>query len=256
MRKNAVKEKLRKGEPSIGTWLAIGHPLAAEVMAHQGFDWLTVDMEHNPIGWDSLLNMLTAISTTNVVPFVRTPWNDPQLIKRILDAGAYGVVIPNVKSREEAKAAVAACRYPPVGIRGLGGTRARLYGGDDYFEKANEEISVHVMIEDREAVGRAEEIMSVPGIDAVFIGPNDLACSMGVPLGLDNKHPDHVKAVNHVLAVGKKLKVPVGIHCGSAAEVVRRVKDGWQWLAVVSETRFMVAAAQQALKEIKAGIGK
>ena len=254
MRKNLVKEKLRRGEPSVGSWLAIGDPLAAETMAHTGFDWLTVDMEHNAIGWDSLLAMLIAISTTDVVPFVRTPWNDPMLIKRILDAGAYGVVVPNVKSREEAERAVAACRYPPVGIRGLGGGRARLYAGDDYFQHANEEISVHIMIEDVDAVGRAEEIMSVPGIDAVFIGPNDLACGMGVPLGLDNKHPDHVKAVTHVLETGKKLGIPVGIHCASAGEVVRRIKDGWQWLALVGDTRFMAGAAQQALAEIKSAL--
>jgi 4-hydroxy-2-oxoheptanedioate aldolase len=254
MRKNLVKEKLRRGEPSVGSWLAIGDPLAAETMAHTGFDWLTVDMEHNAIGWDSLLAMLIAISTTDVVPFVRTPWNDPMLIKRILDAGAYGVVVPNVKSREEAERAVAACRYPPVGIRGLGGGRARLYGGDDYFQHANEEISVHIMIEDVDAVGRAEEIMSVSGIDAVFIGPNDLACSMGVPLGLDNKHPDHVKAVTHILETGKKLGIPVGIHCASAEEVVRRIKNGWQWLALVGDSRFMAGAAQQALAEVKSAL--
>ena len=252
MRKNWVKEKLKAGKPSVGSWLAIGHSLSAEVMAHQGFDWLTVDMEHNPIGWDSLLYMLTAISTTDTIPFVRTPWNDPQLIKRILDAGAYGVVIPNVKTRAEAELAVSACRYPPAGIRGLGGTRHRLYGGDDYFEHANEEISCHIMIEDGEAVGRAEEIMSVPGIDAVFIGPNDLACSMGVPLGLDNKHPDHVAAVDHVLEIGKKLGIPVGIHCGSAEEIVRRARDGWQWMALVSDTRFMAGAATAGLSKIKA----
>jgi 4-hydroxy-2-oxoheptanedioate aldolase len=255
MRKNTVKEKLRAGKPSIGSWLAIGHPLAAEVMAHQGFDWLTVDMEHNPIGWDALLNMLTAISTTDVIPFVRTPWNDPQLIKRILDTGAYGVVVPNVKSPEEAKQAVAACRYPPAGIRGLGGTRHRLYGGDDYFEHANEEISCHIMIEDKEAVERAEEIMSVPGIDAVFIGPNDLACSMQVPLGLDNGHPDHVKAVNHVLNTGKKLGIPVGIHCATPGEIIRRSKEGWQWMALVSDNRFMSAAAAEAVAEIRGAIG-
>jgi len=107
MRKNWVKEKLKAGKPSVGSWLAIGHSLSAEVMAHQGFDWLTVDMEHNPIGWDSLLYMLTAISTTDTIPFVRTPWNDPQLIKRILDAGAYGVC-PPAATRQRASAAWAA----------------------------------------------------------------------------------------------------------------------------------------------------
>jgi len=254
MRKNLVKEKLRRGEPSIGTWLALGNSVSAEAMAHVGFDWLTVDMEHNPIGWDTLLHMLQAISTTDTVPFVRTPWNDPMLIKRILDVGAYGVVVPNVKTREEAERAVSACRYPPVGIRGLGGGRARLYAGADYPEHANEEISVHVMIEDKEAVERAEEIIGVSGIDAIFIGPNDLACSLGVPLGLDNKHPDHVAAVRHVLETGKKLGVPVGIHCATAEEALRRIAEGWQWLAVASEAGFMAGAAREALQKIQEGV--
>jgi 4-hydroxy-2-oxoheptanedioate aldolase len=234
MRKNIVKEKLQRGEPSIGTWVAIGNPLVAEILAHAGFDWLTMDMEHNAIDIESLQNCFYAISTTDTVPFVRVPWNDPQILKRVLDIGAFGVVVPNVKTPEEAEMAVQACRYPPEGFRGVGSIRGRLYGGPDYFQKANEEIAVILMIEDTQAVRRIAEICNVPGIDSLFIGPNDLAASLGVPVGYDNPHPDHKAAVSQILQTGKRFNVPVGIHCGSAAEVNRRIEEGFQWMPIAS----------------------
>jgi 4-hydroxy-2-oxoheptanedioate aldolase len=133
----------------VGTWLCLGNPLAAEILAHVGFDWLTVDMEHNAIDVADTQALLQAIATTDTMPFVRVPWNDPQIIKRVLDIGAYGVVIPNVLDRREAEQAVAACRYPPDGIRGVGTLRGRLYGGPDYTDGANRGIAVIVMIEHR-----------------------------------------------------------------------------------------------------------
>lgn len=250
MRKNLTKEKLRKGEVTIGTWMAISDSLSAEVLANLGFDWLTVDMEHNPFDFGDLKAILQAISTTNVTPFVRVPWNDPAIIKRVLDTAAYGVVVPNVKTGEEAKRAVAACRYPPVGMRGVGGTRTRLYGGPDYYQKANEEISVHLMIEDVQAIKNAEEIISTPGVDAIFIGPNDLAFSMGIPGGYDNKHPDHIAACKHVLATCKKYNVPCGIHVSGWEEANRRIVEGYTWLPIVNDVRFMQAAASEALAKI------
>lgn len=251
MRKNIVKEKLQRGEPSIGTWVAIGNPLVAEILSHAGFDWLSVDMEHNAIDIESLQNCFYAMSTTDTVPFVRVPWNDPQILKRVLDVGAYGVVIPNVKTPEEAEMAVQACRYPPDGFRGVGGIRGRLYGGPDYFQKANEEIAVILMIEDTQAVRRIAEICNVPGIDSLFIGPNDLAASLGVPGGYDNPHPDHKAAVSQILQTGKRFNIPVGIHCGSAEEVNRRIEEGFQWMPIVSDARFLSSAVQNAIEQVK-----
>src|SRR3990170_7408647 len=123
MRSNTVRHKIRAGRPSIGTWLATGSPLAAEMLAHQGFDWLTLDMEHNAIDLAQLQGLFHAIATTPTLPFVRVPWNDPQVIKRVLDIGAYGVVVPSVMDREEAERAVGASRYPPDGFRGIGTLR-------------------------------------------------------------------------------------------------------------------------------------
>jgi 4-hydroxy-2-oxoheptanedioate aldolase len=251
MRKNLVKEKLRRGDPSIGTWVSTGSPLVAEILAHSGLDWLTIDMEHNAIDMESLLACFYAIGTTDTMPFVRVPWNDPQVLKRVLDVGAYGVVVPNIKTPEEAELAVQACRYAPEGFRGVGGVRGRLYGGPDYFEKANEEICVVLMIEDTEAVRRIAEICTVPGIDVLFIGPNDLASSLGVPGGYDNRHPDHVAAVGQVLDTARRFNIPAGIHCGSADEVNRRIEQGFQWMPIVSDTRFLSGAAQSAADQVK-----
>ncbi len=251
MRVNMVKQKLQRGEPSIGTWVSTGDPLVAEILAHAGFDWLTVDMEHNAIDMRDLMGCFQAIATTDTVPFVRVPWNDPQVLKRVLDVGAYGVVVPNIKNPEEAERAVQACRYPPEGFRGMGTLRGRLYGGPDYFEKANQEIAVILMIEDAEAIRRIEDICNVPGIDSLFIGPNDLASSLGVPLGLDNPHPDHKAAVRQVLETGKRFNLPVGIHCASPDEVNRRIEEGFQWISIVSDARFLAAGAQSALEQIR-----
>ncbi len=251
MRKNTVKQKIREGEASVGTWLATGSPLAAEMLAHQGFDWLTVDMEHNAIDLSQLQSLFHAIITTSTIPFVRVPWNDPQIIKRVLDIGAYGVVVPTVQSKEEAERAVGACRYPPDGYRGMGTIRGRLYGGDDYALHANEEICVILMLETIRAVERADEILSVPGIDAVFIGPNDLAASMGLPLGLDNQHPDHVAAVNSIREACERHGVPPGIHCASAAAVNQRIDEGFQWIALSSDAGFMSARAKAEIKALQ-----
>lgn len=251
MRKNKVKEQWRRGEASVGSWLSLGNPLAAEIMAHVGFDWLTVDMEHNAIDVPETQALFQAVATTETVPMARVPWNDPQIIKRVLDIGAYGVVIPNLMDREEAERAVGASRYPPAGFRGVGTLRGYLYGGADYTQHANEEIAVIGMIEHIEAVQRAEEIMSTPGLDAVFIGPNDLAASMGVPLGLDNPHPDHRAAVARVLEVGKRLGLPVGIHCGSVEAVNERIEEGFLWLALSSDAGLLSGAASKAYREVK-----
>jgi len=251
MRKNKVKEQWRRGEPSVGSWLSLGNPLAAEIMAHAGFAWLTVDMEHNAIDLAQTQALFQAVATTETVPMARVPWNDPQIIKRVLDIGAYGVVIPNVMDREEAERAVGASRYPPDGFRGVGTLRGYLYGGVDYAQHANEEIAVIGMIEHIDAVKRAEEIMSTPGLDAVFIGPNDLAASMGVPLGLDNPHPDHRAAVARVLETGRRLGLPVGIHCGSVDALNQRIEEGFLWLALSSDAGFLSGAAGRAYREVK-----
>lgn len=243
MRPNTVKRKIQAGQASVGSWLATGSSLAAEIMAHQGFDWLTVDMEHNAIDISQTQAIFHAVATTDCIPFARVPWNDPQIIKRVLDAGAYGVVIPTVESVDQAEQAIDACRYPPDGHRGMGTIRGRLYGGDDYTTHANEEICVVIMLETITAVENADAILSVPGIDAVFIGPNDLAASMGLPLGLDNQHPDHLAAVATIRDACDRHNIPPGIHCGSPGAVNQRIDEGFKWIALSSDAGLMSGAA-------------
>src|SRR5262249_36565258 len=170
MRFNRVKKLWREGKPAVGGWLSIPHCLPAEVMAHTGLDWLCIDMQHGCIDYSDTVPMLTAISTTNVVPFVRVPWNEPALIMKGLDAGAYSVIVPVGSKRAEAERAVAACRYPPVGMRSNGPNRVLLYAGADYQKHANAEVACIVMVETTEGIEKIDEIAATPGVDAVYIG--------------------------------------------------------------------------------------
>ena len=249
MKVNTVKEKLAAGRPAIGTWLSLCSPLAADYMAHMGLDWLVVDTEHSPVGFETTVQCFQAIATTDTIPMARVAWNDPMLIKRLLDAGALGLVVPMVNFPEEAQKAVAAMKYPPQGIRSLGGGRCLNYG-EDYFTWANDQIACIVQIEHIDAVLRAEEILSVEGVDACFIGPNDLAGSMGLKPDMNVSHPRHEEAVQQVLRAARKVGTPAGIHVPTAEHVNRRLEQGFQFIALANDARFMRAAASEALRQI------
>lgn len=179
---NRVKQMLKEGKKTIGAWLQIASPFTAEIMSRAGFDWLIIDMEHGPGDILALTAQLQAMGESGVVPFVRAPWNDFVMIKRILDAGVYGMLVPYVNSRAEAEAAVRACKYPPEGIRGIAGSpRAAGYGQNpkEYLTKANDLILVITAVETMEAVSNLDDILKVPHLDGIFIGPMDLATSMG-----------------------------------------------------------------------------
>lgn len=246
---NPVKEKLGRGEPSIGTWSTTGDASVVEVLARSGLDWVNVDFEHNPIDTSTAISCLRAMMGTQCVPFARIPANDPVWSKRVLDIGFLGVVVPDVRSPDEVRKAVAGARYRPEGERGIGSTRGSLVYGADYYARANSLTAVVCMIEHPDAVARIDDIMRSPGLDVAFIGPNDLANSMGLPIGLDNKHPDHIAAVARVLAAGKKYGVAVGIHCIDGAEVARRIEMGFQWMPIASDARVLKVAMEAQLKE-------
>ena len=248
MDKNPVREKLSRGEAAVGTWCVSADPTVVEVLARSGLDWITLDFEHNAIDVSTAVNCLRAAQGTNVPLFARVPSNDPVWIKRVLDIGFLGVVIPDVRTPEEAEKAVKASRYRPQGVRGIGSTRGSLIYGSDYYAKANDLVMVAVMIEDKGAVEIADKIVSVPGVDIAFIGPNDLASSLGVPVGLDNKHPDHVAAVAKVLAACKKASVPAGIHCTGGEEISRRIAQGFQWMPIGSDARVIKVAFEAELR--------
>ena len=251
MRPNTVKRQLRAGEPSLGTWLSLGSPLAAEQLTQAGFDWLNIEQEHAAVDATLTQYILQAISLGQTVPMVRVPWNSPDWIKRALDAGAYGVVVPMVNSREEAELAVKACKYPPEGIRSVGGIRTRLYGGPDYVQHANEEIAVIVQIEHIDAVRRARDILSVPGIDAYFVGPNDLCLSMGLPPSLEPDFPEFWEALDSVKRSARECGVAPGIHVATPQRAGQMIDQGYQFISIASDAAFMATAAASAMKQIR-----
>ena len=246
MRANHVRRRLAQGEPSIGTWLSVPSPEVAEYVSKLGFDWLVVDSEHNPVDIRTLAQMFAAMSSSSTAPMVRIPWNDPQNFKRVLDAGAWGIVVPMVNSREEAELAVEATRYHPLGKRSVGGGRHAVSWGttaSDYYRHANDEVLLVLQIEHIDGVENADEIFSVPGFDACFIGPNDLGASMGLGLGvpLESDHPRMIEAVAHIRETAKKHGIAPGIHCSSGAAINQRIAEGFQFCAMASELRYMLA---------------
>lgn len=242
---NHARRRLAAGEPSIGTWLSLPSPENAEYVSKLGFDWLTVDTEHNPVDIRTLAQMFAAMSGSGTAPMVRIPWNNGENFKRVLDAGAWGIVVPMVNSRAEAEQAVEFTRYAPLGNRSVGGGRHAMSFGttaSEYYSHANDEILLVLQIEHIDGVENADEIMSVPGVDAMFIGPNDLAASMGLGLGvpLESDHPRMIEAIQHAREACTRNGVAPGIHCSSAAAVNQRISEGFQYCAMASELRYML----------------
>lgn len=255
MRVNHVRKRLHSGEPSIGTWLSLPSPEAAEYISKIGFDWLVIDAEHNPIDIRTLAQMFAAMSASGIAPMVRIPWNSEENFKRVLDAGAWGVVVPMVNTREEAELAVRAARYYPDGNRSVGGGRHALSwdsSGAEYYRAANDQVLVVVQIEHIDGVRNADEILSVPGVDACFIGPNDLAASMGLGLGvpLESDNPELVEAIMTIRDACKRNGVATGIHTSGSEGVNFRIEQGFQFCAMASELRYMVGYLKEDLEKI------
>jgi 4-hydroxy-2-oxoheptanedioate aldolase len=253
MRANPVKRKLKAGQHSVGTWLSLGSITAARFLARAGFDWLTVDMEHSLVGWETTTHMFGSIADAGCTALARVPANRHDHIKRALDNGANGIVVPMVNSKAEAEAAVAAMKYPPVGNRSVGGSVHALNFGTtalDYYNHANEELLVVLQCEHIQAVENADAIFSVPGIDAIFVGPHDLAASMRSRDGKPPSGAATTEAMKHVLATCKKHGVAPGLHCGSAEEAQARIDEGWQFLAIGSELRMMLDAAKSITDQL------
>jgi 4-hydroxy-2-oxoheptanedioate aldolase len=225
MRANLVRTRLAAGERVVNAWLSIGSSYSAEGVGHSGVHSVTVDLQHGMFGFPEALHMLQAISATPAVPMVRVPALDPAQIMHLLDAGAYGVICPMISPPEEAAALVSACRYPPHGTRSFGPSRGLLYGGPDYVAHANETVMAIPMIETAEAVERIDEILAVPGIDMIYLGPNDMA--FAIDGHVRHPRPESERAMARVLARAKAHGVPVGIFCADAAEAAARLDQGY-----------------------------
>jgi 4-hydroxy-2-oxoheptanedioate aldolase len=253
MRANRVKQLWREGRPVACAWLSSGDTYVAETMANAGLDAIVVDMQHGmTIGPDRAALALQAISTTDTVPLVRVPWNDPVHIQYVLDAGAYGVIVPLVNSRADAERAAGACRYAPLGYRSNGPNRARYYAGADYFSHANDEIICLVMTETVQALDHLEEIGTTPGVDGFYIGPTDLAITMGQQPVLDHPDPRHAEAVQNVLDTARRLGIQAGIHTTGGEEARRRVEQGFTLTTLGPDVGFVADGVHRALAAFRA----
>ncbi len=251
MRENRVRSIWADGGVVLNGWLHVPSPFSVEVMAHAGYDSLTVDLQHGPPDIGSAVSMFQAISTTDVVPFARANWNDPGTIMKLLDAGCYGVICPMIEGREDAEAFVKACRYPPEGYRSYGPFRANLYGGPDYAERANETVVTMAMIETREALEDLDGILAVPGLDGVFVGPSDLGQALGYGPGMDREEPEMVEAIGRVVGAAREKGLGAGIFTGSTEYAGRMIEAGFNFVNVSSDAGLMAAAASDVVAALR-----
>ena len=252
MRKNKIKQMLKEGKPVINGWLQIPSTVSAEVMAHQGWDSLTIDMQHGLVDYSNALPMLQAISTTDVTPLARVNWNEPGQLMKILDAGCYGIICPMVSNKAEAEKFVQACMYPPNGYRSFGPVRGLIYGGSDYAKHADNELLKFAMIETKESLNKLDEIMTTPGLDGIYIGPADLSLALGEEPGFDR--PENTKAyaeILNILSHAKKNNIYAGIHTGSTLYAKKMIEKGFNFVTIGADQRAMSAGAKKIVDEMK-----
>ena len=246
---NRVKRLLMDGKATAGAWLQLTSPMSAEIMARAGFDWLIIDMEHSPGDYLNLASQIQAMGATDCVPFVRAPWNDPVAIKRILDTGAMGILVPYVNSGEEARNAVAACKYPPEGVRGLAGSPRAAYFGQNsmaYLKHANREILVIAAVETGKAITNLDAILETEGLDGVFVGPMDLATSMG-HFG-NPSHPEVQKAISLIEEKTLKAGKVLGTVGGDREQARKKYDRGYQLLMLMSDSVDLAKLAGETVK--------
>lgn len=251
MKTNPVKRALREGAPQVGTWLSLASVAASRYLARTGLPWLTVDMEHTHTDIHTAALMFGAIADAGCVPLVRVPAGKHEIIKQVLDCGAMGIVAPMVMSADEARVIVAACKYPPQGNRSVGGGFHALNFGtnaETYYKHANDEILVVIQTEHIDAVERLDEIYAVEGIDAVFVGPNDLAWSMRDADGkLPDKEPFEA-VLTRIREACARHNIASGLHVFSTDDAHRRIAEGWRFIAVASELRMMLQGVSEIAK--------
>lgn len=252
IRPNRIRRLIGAGSAAINGWLALPCAFSAEVMAHQGWDSLTIDMQHGVIDYNDLAPMMAAISTTETVPLVRAPWLEPGILGKILDAGAYGVICPMIESAADVEAFVAATSYPPRGRRSMGPIRAAYYAGASYAAHANETILRFAMIETAAAYAALDAILGVPGLDAIYIGPNDLALALGRQPRLDHEDAEMLRVITDIGRRTRAAGKIAGIHNGAAAYAGRMIAAGFNFVTVGSDVTHLVEGSRRALSTLRA----
>lgn len=251
--KKSLRDKLHTKTLTVGSWITLGHPAIAEIMARAGFDWLVVDLEHSIISIDTAGDLIRIIDLCGVAPLVRLTSNDPNQIKRVMDAGAHGIVVPMVNTPADAIKAVAATRYAPRGIRGVGLARAQGYGANfkEYLQWQSDGPVVIVQIEHKDAVNHLDEILAVPGVDGFIIGPYDLSSSMGIPGQFENA--EFVSTMKRIRETGQKLSSPAGLHIvePDLLQVEQSVREGYTFIAYSVDIRMLDVSVRQGISKLK-----
>jgi 4-hydroxy-2-oxoheptanedioate aldolase len=253
IRTNRLTEIIAGGRAAINGWLGIPSTLSAEVMAHQGWDSLTIDMQHGVVDYSDLVPMLAAISTTNTVPVVRAPWLEPGILGKILDAGAYGIICPMIETVADVETFVVATSYPPRGRRSMGPIRAALFGGRDYAAHANRTVLRFAMIETAGALENLDAILAVEGLDAIYIGPSDLSLALGRPAKFDQEDPLVLDAITHVAKTTRTAGKIAGIHNGYPPYAKRMIGLGFNFVTVGTDTMFLADGSRGMLAQLRGG---
>jgi 4-hydroxy-2-oxoheptanedioate aldolase len=244
VRPNRLKDIWKDGGTASNFWLGLPTALGAEIVAHQGWDSLTIDMQHGQIDYAAMCAMLTAISTTDAVPLVRVPWNVPGDIMRAADAGTYGVICPSIESAEECERFVGACRYAPIGYRSVGPRRALLYAGPDYMAHANDTVLAIAQIETAKGLANVQAIAGVKGLDMLYVGPSDLGLSLGRSPKADQTDPVVVEAIDAILRCAKNAGLRAGIYCRSVQYARDMAAKGFDLVTVISDEALLSAGAE------------
>ncbi len=253
MRPNAVRDLVAGGGTAVNAWLSVDSPYVAEVLSHAGFDAVTVDLQHGMFGIDTAVRLLQAVSAGPAMPVARCASHDPAEIGKLLDAGAYAIICPSVDTAAQARAFVDACRYPPTGSRSYGPARGVLYGGADYVPAADGVISTWAMIESATALANVADIVATPGLDAVFVGPNDLALSLGERPGSTVPPPPVAAALRHVLAVAHAAGLLAGVFCADGERARELADAGWDLVTPGNDIAMLRTAAAGHIAAVRAG---
>ena len=244
---NGLKALWAEGKPALNGWLSIANGFSAEIMAETGFDSLTVDMQHGVVDYQAAVSMFQAMRASGVTPMARVPWLDAGHIMKVLDGGAYGVICPMINNAEEARRLVSYVRYPPLGTRSFGPTRAVFSAGADYASKANEEILCLAMIETADGMTNLEEIVRTPGLDGVYVGPADLTLGVTngrLPPGFDRQEPEMVEAIKKIRQACHDAGIKAALHTGSAEYAAQAIGWGYDMVTVLNDVRLLSAAAK------------
>jgi 4-hydroxy-2-oxoheptanedioate aldolase len=258
MRANGIRQNWAASKPVINGWLSIGCPFTAEIMAEQGYDSMTIDLQHGLVGYEMAATMLQALRSSGLTPMVRVPWLDPAAIMKALDAGAYGVICPMINTREETDRLVSYVRYPPTGVRSFGPTRANFSAGPDYGQQADQEILCLAMIETAEALANVEVIAATPGLDGLYIGPADLTLALTgkrYPTGFDREEPELVEAIHRILQVAHKAGIRACLHTGGPAYAAKAIGWGFDLVTISNDVRLLAGAAHASVAAARELIG-